>query len=554
MFEDYTSFELAPAILNWIGLILATSVLSLIVGMAISIITLGSAGPKRTIYVIGRALQDLSSISLRRVGAIAILTFKEAQRRKAFMIGFLFLLLFMFGGWFLGETDLEKPAKPYISFVLWSMNWLLLLMAILVSCWGIPADIKIRSLHTVVTKPVRRSEIVLGRMLGYSSVITVVLLVTSVMGYIWIQRQIPERARDQLTARVPIFGTQKFLGADGNESKGKNVGDIWDYRKFVEGLTDEKIVYNFTNLDMGALKKQGKIRFEQNFESFRTYKGDVRQEVLYEIQLVHPENGTRYFAGTYPVREFSVGTEDAVVEIQAEVNSNELVTRSADGEESKVSEDPSAKLVSLFDEVFQDGSVIVEIGCIDQQQYIGASEKDLFIRMPDHSFTSTYVRSIITSWWMLLLVVMIGTTASCFLKGPVATMLTTTLIVLGHWLRGYMDDVIGQLQKDGKPLGGGALESMYRIFTQMDQQSDLPQNIGTDTIVFIDQKMLGILHVVNAAVPDFGSFSTSKYVANGFQVPMEASVLPSLATLLGYFIPLVIIGYFALQLRELESK
>ena len=43
-------------------------------------------------------------------------------------------------------------------------------------------------------------------------------------------------------------------------------------------------------------------------------------------------------------------------------------------------------------------------------------------------------------------------------------------------------------------------------------------------------------------------------VAKGFDVDFRAAIVPSLAVALAYFIPCVLLGYFALKLRELESK
>jgi len=45
-------------------------------------------------------LHDFANFSLRRIWAIAWLTFQEAHRRKAFMFGVVFVLLMMFADGF----------------------------------------------------------------------------------------------------------------------------------------------------------------------------------------------------------------------------------------------------------------------------------------------------------------------------------------------------------------------------------------------------------------------------------------------------------------------
>ncbi|WP_437225780.1 ABC transporter permease [Planctomicrobium sp. SH661] len=538
-------FQPGPAFVQWLVTMVACIVVALLVGLAGALSSYGSAGPRMAFSAVSRGIKDLIFLSPKRIYAIAILTFKEAARRKAFMIGFLFLLLFMFGGWFLGNTDLEKPAKPYVIFVITSMNFLLILMTLLVACWGIPADIKARSLHTVVTKPVRRSEILLGRMLGYASVITLVLLCTSVVGYFWILGKVPENAQKQLIARVPFYSTNlTFLDRNGDSARtGINVGDIWEYRSFVEGGTKARARWTFENLDLAQLRKAGKLRIEQSFEAFRTYKGNVRQQLRYNLAFFNPEKNLTVPVGTFQVEEHNVNVDAATVDIPLDLTYRD--TFDVDAPE---------KTVNVIDDLMHDGKLVMEVSALEPQQYIGVAQHDLFIRLPDKTFLATYAKSCLGLWLLLMLIVIIGTSSSCFVKGPVATILTGSLIFVGFVFRGQIDKTLGELAKNQAVLGGGSFESVYRLLTQMNQQSPLPDNMGTDVIKFLDQGVFGMLRVVNALIPDLQYYSTSEYPANGFDVPWGAMLLPSLLITLAYLIPMVVLGYFSLQLRELEHK
>ena len=73
----------------------------------------------------------------------------------------------LFAGWFIDPAS-PDPARLYLDLVLTTTGYLMLLLALFLSALSLPADIKNRTLHTVVTKPVRPSEIVLGRMLGFT--------------------------------------------------------------------------------------------------------------------------------------------------------------------------------------------------------------------------------------------------------------------------------------------------------------------------------------------------------------------------------------------------
>ena len=545
MVIETATYQPEVAFLQWLLIVAAAGVIGLLVGVVAAFSAYGSRAPGKIYAALARGVKDLVFLSPKRIFAVAILTFKEASRRKAFMIGFLFLLLFMFGGWFLGSQDIEKPAKPYVIFVITAMNFLLILMSLLVACWGIPADIKARSLHTVVTKPVRRSEILLGRMLGYAGVITLVLLCTSAFGYFWIISKVPERAKSQLIARVPFYSTElKFLDRNGDPTNtGINVGDIWEYRSFVEGGTKARAQWIFENLDVAAMKQAGQFRIEQSFEAFRTYKGIVNQQLRYNLTIYNPEKDLRVPVGTFTVEEHNVSVDAATVDIPLDLTYRDSFDVNS-----------PEKKVNVVDDLMFDGKLMMEVSAIEPQQYIGVAQHDLFIRLPDRSFLSSYAKSCLGLWLLLMLIIIIGTSSSCFVKGPVATILTGSLIFVGFVFREQIDKTLATLAANQTVLGGGPVESIYRMITQMNQQSPLPSNLGTDVIKKLDQGMFGMLHVVNAVIPDLQYFNTSEYPANGFDVPWGAMLLPSMLISLGYLIPMVVLGYFSLQLRELEHK
>jgi hypothetical protein len=107
--------------------------------------------------------------------AMAKLAILESMRRRVLIVFFVFALLLLFAGWFLDPAS-DHPARLYISFVLTATERLMLAMAILLSVFSLPNDIKNRTIYTVVTKPVRATEIVLGRALGFCAVNTVLLV------------------------------------------------------------------------------------------------------------------------------------------------------------------------------------------------------------------------------------------------------------------------------------------------------------------------------------------------------------------------------------------
>ena len=112
------------------------------------------------------AVFDFVHLSPRRVWALGRLAIQESIRRRVVVVFAVFILILLFAGWFLdpGSTD---PARLYLDFVLTATSYLVLLLALFLSSLSLPADMKNRTIYTVVTKPVRASEVVLGRIVGF---------------------------------------------------------------------------------------------------------------------------------------------------------------------------------------------------------------------------------------------------------------------------------------------------------------------------------------------------------------------------------------------------
>lgn len=196
--EDFWSFYewlvrpnafLESAALQGIVLFILAVVLGLVTGYVVSA---ARYGPVEGFYAVARVVRDLlrfdlPNTSIRRIFALARLAFKEAIRRKVLFVVGLFLVMLLLAGWYLNPQS-DDPARLYISFVLTATNYLVLALALFISAFSLPADIKNKTIYTIVTKPVRATEIVLGRMLGFIGVGTVVLVPMGLASWLFVTR------------------------------------------------------------------------------------------------------------------------------------------------------------------------------------------------------------------------------------------------------------------------------------------------------------------------------------------------------------------------------
>ncbi len=669
---DYEPFDFLAEAGDWALAVGSFLVLVIVGACGISLLRYPFAeilefrGPREVFRWILRFPRDLLQLSLRRIGAIAQLTFRESVRRKALWVFGIFALLFMFGSWFLDNPNnrVDLQVKNYISFVLTTITWLILPVVILLSCWGLPEDIRNRSLHTVVTKPVRKTEIVIGRMVGFGILTTILVLIMGVAGFFWIDREVAhslnaysetlvdggvekvvefvvddngvkvtvtvdetptvttaasrsvlrqqspevyrlaEQARLQalnryLVAKRPVYGILSFKGADGRPTeKGVNTGDIWEYRTYIEGGNQWRAIWDFENIDAGSDSDVWLL--ESSFEAFRTHKGsDISKSLLLQYSLARVrrrtfEDDSGRVISAAVVRKagddaFEAHVDGQTVRVKAvpvsarevEVRDNRYVLVSDPLVVVELIEEKRVPLSSfnisefgenvtvlkreidyydqdsgqrekldLFKDLINDqGELRVEVACLDSGQYLGMARRDLFVKLPSNRFVVGYAKAIFAVWLMLVLVVVLGVTSSCFLKGPIAMLLTFNFLIVGQGFRQFLEKIVG-----GEVDGGGPLESIIRIVRQINLTDDLPDTFFYNAVAAIDGFLNQGLWIVQNIIPDFRNFRVAPYVANGFDVPWSQALAPSIGVTLAYLIPCLIVGYYSLSLRELEHK
>jgi len=534
---DPVPFDLVDGLLQWgaaLGIVFGGLFLLTLV---ISLVTQGARGPVLLIEQIGAAFRDWLSISPRRVMAIALNTFRESWRKKVFSVGVIFVLLIMFAGWFMGSNDTQPAVqvKLFVSFILTAISWLILPLIVLLACWGLPDDIKARSLHTVVTKPVYRSEVVMGRILGFTAIGTIALVVMGGAGYLWLQRQINDANRSALVARVPVYGEISWLDRQGQPTEsGINVGDEDEFRSFIAGSSQARAIWDFENVSADSLRTDPQtgepvLVLESSFQVFRSFKGDLERGIRARYTFVNPTKNLRAPYTPFEVKEFRDGANVEMIPRKLTI--------------------PGKGTVDLIDDLVDDGKLRVEVECLTTAQFIGMARPDLFIRLPDENFGLNFLKALFGIWMLMVLAVVLCVGLSCLVKGPVATLAACAILVVGKSFAGFLSAVAA-----GKMEGGGVVESMIRIYTHTTPNIEFQESTAKTVVENIDKVPNAFLQVCQRMIPNLGVFDFTEYVASGFNVPFSAAMLPAIAVLLGFTIPWIFLAYLALKFRELESK
>ncbi|MDZ7616548.1 MAG: hypothetical protein U1E05_06050 [Patescibacteria group bacterium] len=620
-------FEWLPGgLLHWVLIAGSLALAAIMLGWLFTALRHGPVAASRLVgRTVANTWSDIVNMSVRRVGALAWLAVKESIRRWVVVVFAVFIILLLFAGFFLDPAS-SYPARLYLSFVLTATMYLILLLALFLSTLSLPADIRNRTLHTVVTKPVRSSEIVLGRILGFTVVGTALLVGMGLLSYVFVVRGLShthevsagelERLReswegqlaggkpappievetevahghrhalrvdaiqreggrtelvrrgrvrtdkarghwhefsytvpdddagadrsalqydvsqpeDRFVARVPVYGKLQFKDSKGDPvAAGVNVGSEWAYRSFIQGGSLAAAIWTFEGVTPQRFPKDrfpDGLPMELSIEVFRTHKGDTDGEHIPPIHgslaVRNPTTGEQVEVRIFPAKEFT--TDSQVIPW--------TLTRSSDG-----------RKFDLLKDFVQDGNLEVWIRCIEPAQYFGMAQADVYLRARDGWFAWNFVKGYVGIWMQMFLLISFGVMFSTFLSGPVAILATLGALIGGMASRFMMSLAAGELP------GGGPVEAFYRLLTQENLVSDLPEGFRSELMRMLDTALKGYLRGMTQILPSFETFDYSTWVAYGFNISGDL-LATRMLTLLGFALPVFLAGYLFLKLRE----
>ncbi|MDO5565767.1 MAG: hypothetical protein Q4G59_03850 [Planctomycetia bacterium] len=619
---------IGPALLNWLVAVGSLLVLFAIVGFIFMLIRTGpgqvfSAFSKNII----KGFEDLADTSWRRVFAIAGLIIRESIRKKVIVVCVIFLLLLMFASWFLDPKSTD-PARLYLSFVLSVTNYLVLLLALFLSALSLPSDFKNKTIFTIVTKPVRASEIVLGRIVGLAVIGTGILLLMALVSYLfvssslshthividgedispvvrtekagqaadsttviakgetrlqnWHKHEIEEYAdgtfnvaqvnnhthpirkvvegdnvryivgaeRGTVQAKVPIYGKMKFRDANEFEkTRGINVGEEWEYRSYVAGASPEAVIWTFDHVTPQQFPNG--LPVEMTISVFRTHKGNIEQTIMGSLLIRNPETGLtaetnifnseKYVTNALLIpRKIDRGKVEEKPRLLKQLGAKETFERSDKTAPEKESYD-------LFEDFVVNGKVEIWLQCIDNGQYFGAAEPDLYIRATDANVLANFLKGYLGIWQQMLILISFGVLFSTFLSGPVAMVSTFGIMIAAFCKQLFLQ--VAYMQA----LGGGPFEAFKRLVSHENLMTELPKDFSSSLLKFFDWIASGCMSVIGLAVPSFSDYNIyMDSVAAGYDIPLNTMLVHGVTTL-AYVVPLFIVGYLILRNREVAK-
>ena len=145
---------------------------------------------------------ELVAIRGRRLYSIARLSIYESNRRMwaPWVVITVFLLVLAFTHWFLQPPRAAEMGRLYVGTLTLLCSVLLTVMVTILTPLSLPTDIQQQTIYTVVSKPVRRLELIWGRMIGYMALVTVLVAVFGGISLAYLWRTVGNTIDDDRTA------------------------------------------------------------------------------------------------------------------------------------------------------------------------------------------------------------------------------------------------------------------------------------------------------------------------------------------------------------------
>jgi hypothetical protein len=565
------------------------------------------AGDRIYRAVVG-ALADLIHISPRRVWALTRLAVQEAFRRRIWAALIAFVVILMFAGWFLDPSSPE-PGPLYLKFVMSWTTYLVVLMALFISAFSLPNDIKNRTITTVVTKPVRTAEIVLGRIVGFTLICSTLLVVMGFCSYVFVVRSlahtheirsedINEAAMDPNHLKPGRIGTTQIaqnhqhdviLKSDGTlETDFKHghmhhitVKEVDGKKQYIvgphEGMLTARlpIMGQLRFLDRDGQPKDKGINVGKEWDYRGFVDGNTQSAAIWTFDNINedalfpnvsPEKRTLPLKWTIRVfRTYKGNIEKGITgklvlrnpttQLQSEpiiftVKEFTIDGRDIDRKLMKAGAAEGDQPIDLFKDLVSNGQLEVILQCLEPGQLLGVAGPDLYISAGEASFELNFAKGYVGIWCQMVLVIGLGVMFSTFLSGAVAMIATLGCLVLGY----FSDDIakIFESLKTGNRkivAGGGPVESFVRLITQKSITAPYDDSPTVEVMYWIDKVVMRFMTCWTDVLPDFNGYSNIHFVASGFNVPGDL-LLEQITRMATFLFAAFLAGFLFLRMRE----
>lgn len=411
---------------------------------------------------------------MRSIWAVAANTIKQALRMKiaAAFIVLLLVCLPVMSVLMTGDGTLKGRLQTFVSYSLSLTSLLLCLFTIVVSVYSLTSDIKQKQIYTVITKPVRRSGLLLGKLVGVVLLDGALLVLFSAIIYgitIYMPKfqnvadeELTQVDNEFYTARASITPpevdvskevTSKLKELDELEKSGQ-----LDLNQVFRGLSREQIIAELTS-QKKLEKRAAEIGRTLIWEFHNVKPLDPNESLFvrfkYDVSVTPADSQvySQWFVGDYRQTKYGPELETPIY--------------------SFARKDPVRTFREIevpADAVAEDGYLAVGFVNVplNNTVVIFPLEDGLEVLYKADTFSANFIRAVLLIFFRLIFLACLGILASSFLSFPVA-ILFCLVIFFTATVSSFVLESFDLLSKNISSVYSYTLRPVIQLLPQFDK-------------------------------------------------------------------------------------
>ena len=402
---------------------------------------------------------------MRSIWAVATNTIKQALRMKiaAVFILLLIVLLPVMGSVMTGDGTLKGRLQSFVSYGLSLTSLLLCLLTIVVSTYSLTSDFDQKQIYTVLTKPVRRFQFLIGKLLGVILLDLVLLVLFSALIYT-VSVYIPRFSEASETERIQAqneFYTARASLIPLDVDVDKEVREVYDRLKksgrLPEGRSREQVIKSLTKqkkIEKRAVSPGYELVWEFNDVKPLDPNQSLFIRYKYDVSVNPPDLQIygKWLIGDF--RQYGVNIETPVYRRE-----RKDVIRTF--YEFEVPADAVAKDGHLAVAFFNDSQ-------LNNTVVIFPPKDGLEVLYKADTFTANFIKGVILILFRLLFLSCLGILASSFLSFPVAILFCIAIFLTGT-INGFILESFDFMSENISGIYRYTLKPVIQLLPQFDK-------------------------------------------------------------------------------------
>lgn len=375
---------------------------------------------------------------MHSIWAVATNTIKQTMRMKiaAVFIILLIVLLPMMGTTTTGDGTLKGRLQTFLSYGMSLTSFLLCLLTIIISIYSLTSEIDQKQIYTVLTKPIRRFQLVLGKLLGVVLLDIILLVPLSVIIYsitIYTPKFIDTTEAQRIEADNEFFTARVAL----SPAEVDVTQEVLDTYKKLQASGQPE--------EFAGMSRKEIIAQLTNQKKLQNRAAAVGRDLLWEFHNVRPTdpNGSLFIKFKYDVS--GVSPSDLPVYGRWVIGDWQYIRYGVVGE-TPVYDRVLSHSIRTFHEIKvsaavvpKDGHLAVGFLNVPMNNTVVIFSEDPDVLYKTDTFTANFIRAVLLILLRLIFLACLGILAATFLSFPVAIMLSLVIFFIASFSGFFME-------------------------------------------------------------------------------------------------------------------